>query len=147
MRWRLLLSLIIFLGGCATITKGTTQSIAVNTPGVVGATCTLSSSTIGSRTVVTPATLTVDKGQEGIVVRCAKECYQEGAGIIASNIEAMTAGNVIAGGVIGLGVDAVSGAMNKYVSETSVTMVPIQGCRARHASSHAGQMSRPPRLG
>ena len=125
------LVLFVCVAGCATITKGTTQSIAVNTPGVAGATCHLASSAIGSRTVVTPATLTVDKGQEGITVRCSKQCYQDGTGIIASNTEAMTAGNVIAGGIIGLGVDAASGAMNKYASETSIFMSPIPGCRPK----------------
>lgn len=124
---------VLLLAGCATITKGTTQAIAVNTPGVTGAQCVLSSSAIGTRTVVTPATLTVEKGQDGITVRCSKECYQEGTSIIASNTEAMTAGNVLVGGVVGLGIDAATGAMNKYTPETSVMMMPIQGCRAPRA--------------
>jgi hypothetical protein len=42
----------------------------------------------------------------------------------------MTAGNVLVGGVIGLGVDAVSGAMNKYNDINQFTMVPIAGCQA-----------------
>ena len=48
---------IVMLGlaGCATITKGTSQSIAILTPGVTGATCTLTSDAMGSRTVTTPA--------------------------------------------------------------------------------------------
>ena len=127
------LLLFVFVSGCATITKGTSQSLAVNTPGATGATCVLSSSAIGTITVVTPATLTLEKSQEAITVRCQKECYQDGAGIIASNTEAMTAGNVILGGPIGLGVDAISGAMNKYNSQTDVVMVPIQGCRPKPA--------------
>lgn len=119
----------ILVAGCATITKGTTQSIAVNTPGAPGASCTLSSGAIGTINIVTPATLTVDKSQEGITVRCQKECYQDGASIIASNTETMTAGNILVGGVVGLGVDAVSGAMNKYNPQTDVVLVPIHGCR------------------
>ena len=119
------------VASCATITKGTTQSIAVNTPSAPGASCTLASSAIGSRTVVTPATLNVEKSQESITVRCQKECFQDGAGIVASNTETMTAGNVLMFGPIGLGVDAISGAMNKYAPETSIYMVPIPGCRPR----------------
>ena len=125
----LLLSTFV-LAACATITKGTTQVVAVNTPGVAGATCTLTSSAIGSRVVVTPATTSLEKGQDAIAVRCTKECYLDGAGVIASNMEGMTAGNIILGGVIGLGVDAASGAMNKYTPEIQVVMTPIQGCRA-----------------
>jgi uncharacterized protein YceK len=117
------------LSGCATITKGTTQSLAINTPGAPGAQCTLTSSAIGSRSVVTPATIVLDKSKDAIAVRCQKECYQDGSAIIASNTETMTAGNVVAGGVIGLGIDAATGAMNKYNDQTDVAMVPIQGCR------------------
>jgi hypothetical protein len=40
----------------------------------------------------------------------------------------MTAGNLIVGGVIGIGVDAMSGAMNKYPDVISVPMVPIPAC-------------------
>jgi hypothetical protein len=116
------------IAGCATITKGTTQAIAVNTPGAPGAECTPSSGAIGSRVVTTPATLTVEKSQEAITVHCRKECYHDGSAVIASNMETMTAGNLVLGGVIGLGVDAASGAMNKYASQTDVLMMPIQGC-------------------
>jgi hypothetical protein len=63
-------------------------------------------------------------------VTCRKPCYQDGAGVIASYTEGMAAGNVVLGGVIGLGVDAATGAMNKYADRTSITMIPIQGCHA-----------------
>jgi hypothetical protein len=116
------------VGACATLTKGTTQTIGINTPGAPGAMCTLSSSDLGSQVVQTPAILTVGKSQDSIAVRCQKECFQDGATIIASGTEGMTAGNIIAGGVIGLGIDAASGAMNKYAAQTDVVMVPIQGC-------------------
>ncbi len=125
------------LAACATITKGTTQVVAVNTPGVAGATCTLSSSAIGSRVIVTPGTTSLEKSQESIAVRCTKECYVDGGGVIASNMEGMTAGNIILGGVIGLGVDAASGAMNKYTPEIQVVMSPIQGCRPAGAPAPA----------
>jgi hypothetical protein len=117
------------LAACASITKGTTQVVAVNTPGVPGATCTLTSEAIGSQLVVTPGTVTLEKSKDSVAVRCTKECYADGAGVIASNMEAMTAGNIILGGPIGLGVDAASGAMNKYTPEIQVVMTPIQGCR------------------
>lgn len=120
--------LALMVVGCATITRGTTQIVAVNTPGVPGAACVLSSSAIGTQTVITPGTINLQKSQEGISVRCTKECYNDGAGVIPSNLEGMTAGNIILGGVIGLGVDAVSGAMNKYAPEIQVVMTPIPNC-------------------
>ncbi len=121
----------VLLAGCATIVKGTTQQVVLSTPGVPGAQCTPVSSAIGTKVVATPASMTLDKGADNIAVTCKKECYQDGTGIIASSTEAMAAGNIIAGGVIGLGVDAVSGAMNKYNAENQIAMVPIPGCRAR----------------
>jgi hypothetical protein len=121
----------IAFAGCATITKGTTQAVSINTPGVPGAQCTLTSSAIGTKVVHTPGTIVLEKGQDGVSVYCKKECYSDGVGVIASNVEAMAAGNIIAGGVIGLGVDAASGAMNKYNTDNQFAMTPIPGCRAR----------------
>jgi len=42
----------------------------------------------------------------------------------------MTALNVVFGGVIGLGIDAASGAMNKYQPGVEVVMSPIPNCGA-----------------
>jgi hypothetical protein len=119
------------IAGCATIVKGTNQAVAVNTPGVPGAQCTLASPAIGTKIVTTPASLTLDKAADNITVVCKKECYQDGVGIIPSHTEAMAAGNIIAGGIIGLGVDAASGAMNRYTADNQFAMVPVPGCKAK----------------
>lgn len=124
-------AIAVAISGCATITKGTTQAVALNTPGAVGAQCTLNSSAIGTKVITTPATITLDKSQESITVLCKKECFQDGGTVIASNTETMAAGNLIAGGVVGLGVDAISGAMNKYNADNQVAMVPIPGCKPK----------------
>jgi hypothetical protein len=108
------IALIVCIAGCATITRGTMQSVSVNTPNVVGAVCTLSSNSIGSRTITAPTTVSLEKGQDSIAVHCKKECFTDGVGTLTSSVEAMTAGNILVGGVIGLGVDAASGAINKY---------------------------------
>jgi hypothetical protein len=120
------------LAACATITKGTTQAVSVTTPGAPGAVCTLTSGGIGgAKTLTTPATIVLEKSQDNIQVVCKKECFQDGVGIIPSHTETMTAGNIVAGGVIGLGVDAASGAMNRYNADNQFAMVAIPGCRAR----------------
>ena len=119
----------IFISACATLTKGTTQPVVLATPGVPGAQCTLNSPSIGTKVVTTPASIVLDKSQNSITVVCKKQCYQDGTGIISSNTETMAAGNILAGGVIGLGIDAASGAMNKYNSDNQIAMVPIPGCK------------------
>lgn len=137
MRKAISVAMALCLTGCATITKGTTQIVAIDTPGVSAASCTLTTPN-GPQLVTTPGTVTLSKSAASIPVRCTKECYLEGAGMLASGTEAMAAGNVILGGVIGLGVDAVSGAINKYPDQLTVAMVPDQACR-KQAPAPAGR--------
>jgi hypothetical protein len=118
------------LAGCATIVRGTTQTVAINTPGVTGATCTLTSASVGTSSVTTPATVTLAKGNSSIQIRCSKECYDDGVGTLPSNFEGMAAGNVLLGGPIGLGVDAASGAMNQYAPQADIAMKPNASCAA-----------------
>jgi hypothetical protein len=119
----------MFSAGCASITKGTNQSVALDTPGVPGATCTLTSEAIGTKIVQTPVSMTLDKSQHNITVNCKKECYQDAIGLIPTSTETMAAGNIIAGGVVGLAVDAATGAMNKYNDSNQIAMIPIPGCK------------------
>ncbi len=130
MRWGWVLLGAVCLSACSTITRGTTQSVAINTPGVEKAECELRSEGIGSKTVVTPATLVLDKSQHNVEVTCRKKCYTEGKGILASHTDEMAAGNLIFGGAVGLAVDATSGAMNQYEPQVQVAMTPIKGCKA-----------------
>src|SRR6186997_19482 len=102
----------VFLGSCSTIVKGSEQQISVNTPGVPGAMCQLQSPAIGTRMVQTPANITLPKSKRNVTVSCTAQCYSPGVSTLASHTEVMTAGNVVFGGLIGLGIDAASGAMN-----------------------------------
>ncbi|MBI4724577.1 MAG: hypothetical protein HY765_06245 [Rhodomicrobium sp.] len=130
MRLLFLICSLVLLSGCSTIVKGTDQAIAINTPDAQGASCELSSPAIPTQTVVTPASVTLEKSQHNVSVMCRKECFTPGAGIIASSTETMAAGNVIFGGVVGLAVDASTGAMNTYQPVVSIQMTPIKGCKA-----------------
>jgi hypothetical protein len=118
----------ILLSGCSTIVKGTEQQVSVATPGVQGEMCTLTSPAVGTRTVQTPGTIGLPKSRHNVAVSCVAQCYNIGVGILASEVEIMTAGNVLFGGVIGLGINAASGAMNKYEPGVEVAMTPIPNC-------------------
>jgi hypothetical protein len=111
------------LSGCATLTKGTSQIVVIDTPGVPAARCTIQIQS-GPQVVVTPGSVNLSKSSNSLPIQCTKPGYLPGTSIIASGTEAMSAGNVILGGVIGLGVDAASGAMNKYPNIVTVAMVP-----------------------
>jgi hypothetical protein len=127
-RFLFVVACALSLVGCAAITKGTTQVVAVDTPGVPAATCTIQTQN-GPQIVTTPGSVTLTKGSAALPISCTKECYLPGSGVIASNTEAMAAGNVVFGGIIGLGVDAATGAMNKYADQVTVAMIPDQSCR------------------
>jgi len=92
--------------------------------------CTLSSPAVGTRTVRTPGTIVLPKSKHDVAVNCVKQCYTTGVGVLVSEIEIMTAGNVLFGGVIGLGIDAASGAINKYQPGIEIAMSPIPNCGA-----------------
>ena len=119
----------LLLVGCSTLTTGTTQAVSVVTPGAEGANCELSSPEVGTINVVTPAQVMLSKSQHSVRVICRKDCYTEGQGLINSSLEEMTAGNLLIGGVVGVAVDASSGAMNKYDPRIEIAMQPVKGCR------------------
>lgn len=118
----------ILFAGCSTIVKGTEQQVSVNTPGVPGALCQLQSPAVGTRTVQTPANITLPKSKNNVAVSCTAQCYSPGVGTLASHTEATAAGNVLFGGIIGLGIDAASGDMNTYDPGVEVIMTPLPGC-------------------
>jgi hypothetical protein len=103
----------MLFGECSAIVKGTEQQVSVNTPGVPGALCQLQSPAIGTRTVQTPANVILPKSKHNVAVSCTAQCYSPGISTLGSHTEVMTAGNIVFGGLIGLG-DAASGAMNTY---------------------------------
>jgi hypothetical protein len=124
-----MIGVLLLVSGCATLVEGTTQTVAVDTPGAAGAMCVLNSPRVTTVSVITPGAAVVRKGRDAITVQCTKDCYQPSTGIIASNLDAAIAGNIILGGVIGLGIDAASGATHKYDGQISVAMTPIAGCK------------------
>ena len=108
------------LSGCASITKGTDQDINFTVQGADKANCVLSGGVEANIDV--PTVLKVDKSSDDIVATCNEAGYDESVTVIESSAEAMTAGNVLFGGFIGLGVDAATGAMFKYPKNVIIYM-------------------------
>ena len=119
--WMLVGSMLV---GCATVVSGTTQTIGVNTD-PEGADCQFRrKGVLVGRVNPTPGTMQVGKDQEGVSVLCTKEGFDDTAGVIGSEFQAMTLGNILLGGVIGVVVDAASGAMMKYPESVTFTLIP-----------------------
>jgi hypothetical protein len=83
--------------------------------------------------VQTPAYITLPKSKHNVAVSCTAQCYSPGVSTLASHTEVMTAGNVAFGGLIGLGIDAASGAMNTYDPNVEVIMRPLPGAAGPRA--------------
>lgn len=115
----------IALVGCATITTGTNQRIPINS-NPAGATVNISSGFTG----VTPCVADLRRNQDH-TVNISKIGYDTAVVVLRKSMCGSTAGNLLLGGVIGLGVDACSGAMfklepleiNAQLNRTGVTPV------------------------
>ena len=114
------------VSGCATIIEGTTQSVSVNTTPAQGAQCTLINSQ-GTWYVNSPGSVTVHKTKTDLDITCLKPGYGPGHLVAKSHFSGTTAGNVIAGGVVGIGVDAASGANFYYDNPIEVPLGPPTG--------------------
>lgn len=110
--------------GCATVVKGRSQILAVNTD-PVGAACTLrrNDGAVGGVSP-TPGTIQVSKSSTPIEVTCVLHGYLETSVRVSPAIQGWTAGNALFGGVVGLVVDAGSGAIHEYPTEIVVKLTP-----------------------
>ena len=114
------------LGGCATITKGHTQGFTVKTD-PPGAQCEITKK--GAYVGVinpTPGTLQLQKGAAALDVACKKDGYLDASSTASSSVQGWTFGNLLVGGIIGLAVDAGSGAMHQYQTEISLKLLPAR---------------------
>ena len=119
------LSLLLLATACASITQGTTQSVGISTD-PPGATCTISRGGQQLASVArTPGTVTVSKSSRALDVRCTRADHNPALISVPSSTAAMTAGNLLVGGVVGLAVDAGTGAMNYYPANVAVTLTPV----------------------
>lgn len=107
------------LSGCASIVHGTRQKIAVST-NPTGATVS-----DGETTVQSPGTMNLKRNQDYILT-ITKPGYETETVKITHVISGAVAGNLLAGGFIGWGVDAVSGAQWRLEPETiTVNLRPL----------------------
>lgn len=125
MRLLPILLLTGMLPGCATLVEGTSQSMTVATT-PAGAACTLDRNGERLGTIApTPGSLRVDKSKNDVSVTCAKEGYQTATTSHSSKFVGTTFGNILAGGVVGVLVDAASGANFQYPNEVQVELAPV----------------------
>jgi hypothetical protein len=120
----MLLGTTLLIQGCATITRGTTEVLVIETT-PRGADVSLSN---GLR-CTTPCALEI-KRKMNVVVDITKPGYEPSRVNVLSEVAgagaAGMAGNVLLGGVIGAGVDAATGATKRLVpNPVRVTLNPL----------------------
>jgi hypothetical protein len=115
------------LSGCATLVVGTSQTITVMTD-PPGATCAFDRDAKSAGAVSsTPGSLRVDRSSKELMVTCSKDGFQPVKTGDSSHFTGATFGNIIAGGLIGVVVDAASGADSGYVEEMRLALVATPG--------------------
>src|SRR6185436_19391524 len=106
----ILAAAVILTSGCATIVKGRSQSVTVRTD-PPGATCELSKQGQSLGVVnPTPGTVQLGKGAAALDVSCKRLGYLDATAKVSSSFQGWTLGNAILGGIVGIVVDAGSGA-------------------------------------
>ena len=131
----------VMTSGCATIVEGRSQNIGIaSSP--PGAHCTLQRN--GAQLGVvdsTPGSVTIEKTKDDILVSCALAGYQPSTQYLHSGISSGVYGNIIAGGLIGWGVDSATGADNDYPSAVDIQFVrsnDFNGSIASESASASG---------
>jgi hypothetical protein len=125
MKYVVLAAFAVAVSGCATITRGTNQDFTVeSTPS--GAAVSTSN---GFECPATPCTFRMPR-KDGFTVDLTLNGYLPARETVTSNMSsggaAGMAGNVLVGGLIGVGVDATSGALNDLSpNPLQVTLVPV----------------------
>ncbi len=113
------------LTGCASITTGNRQNIAIqataNEQPLAGAEC-VATNDKGSWAVATPGSVDVQLSFQDLSVKCESPTYEPGLTTFKSTTKAVAFGNIIFGGVIGAAIDVSSGAAFEYPSSMSVAM-------------------------
>ena len=124
-RFIVVLAATVMFSGCASIVSGHNQSLSVvangNNANVVGAKCSLTNDK-GQWFTTTPGSVTVRRSYGNLAVSCENAEFA-GVAQVKSTTKAMALGNIIFGGVIGVGVDVASGAAYDYPDLIAIQML------------------------
>ncbi|MBK8458597.1 MAG: translation initiation factor 2 [Phyllobacteriaceae bacterium] len=122
---RLLVISCVLLAGCASAIRGTTEKVEI----VAYPADARITTTLGQTCATSPCVLEVAR-KEKFTVNVEKDGYKPGSVFVDTKMSAAggagLAGNIVAGGVIGMGVDAATGAtLDHYPNPVMVTLEPI----------------------
>ncbi|WP_081609603.1 translation initiation factor 2 [Mesorhizobium sp. STM 4661] len=113
------------VSGCASVVRGTTEKVSINSEPPDAAIRT----SLGHSCPASPCTVEVSR-KEGFTAFAEKEGYKPGSIYIGTKMSGNgavgLAGNILVGGLIGVGVDAVTGAtLDHFPNPAVITLVPV----------------------
>lgn len=111
--------------GCATATSNPETATRIESD-PSGATCTLENKKGYSKQVVTPATVTLHRDLAPLSIACTAPGHASIREEFKMDGNAMVLGNILVGGLIGVAVDAASGAAEKFPDKISVLLDPSE---------------------
>ncbi len=114
------------LAACSTILRGTSQVIAVETPGAANATCELTGGDGAKATIVTPGSVKLSKSKRDVRVACVTPDGQKAAKTFASAYSNASYVQLPQAYLV----DGVSGAMWEYPATLSVPFGQPAGASA-----------------
>jgi hypothetical protein len=127
---------LVFLSGCATIITGASQGVTVESD-PSGATCSV---TRGKEQLAaisaTPAQVTLSKGWSDLAIDCEKEGHVASKSVVPSSFQPWTLGNILLGGVLGIAIDAASGAITEYPKVITSLLVPSEFASAEERDAY-----------
>ena len=127
MKWAILFSAVI-LSGCASVMYGDAQQLSVEARcghRAIPAQCSVQNSR-GHWNVNAPAHLIIKKDSDPLVISCASPFFGAQTVSVAPSATTALAGNALFGGILGAGVDIMSGAGMRY---PHTVIVNYPGCR------------------
>jgi len=113
---------VVLVTGCASIVGGTNQSVSVNTGKVDGASCAIKNDKGVWYIPQTPGSTVIHRSYGDLKVDCKKKNLLTGRKTVASSTKPLVFGNVLFGGLIGVGVDVLDGAAYDYPNDISIPM-------------------------
>jgi uncharacterized protein YceK len=118
-----LMVMVLIVAGCATIMKGSDQEVRINSTPSQAQVTVKTMAGVNFWEGSTPAHVKLAKKNEYVVTISMQGYKESTVNVTHSGIEGWFWGNLICGGVIGIVVDAVNGAMHKLApEEISVTL-------------------------
>lgn len=137
---------LAFLSACATITTSPSQNLSVLTE-PAGATCEIQRNGRHVATVnPTPGTARIGKSTSESTVSCTREGHLPAQAVLSPEFQPVVLGNILLGGVIGIIVDASTGAVAKYPDSVQLTLPPADfptpEARAAYFTTRAAEIRR-----